>query len=123
MDKDCFDLVLFVLAAVFGIISDLLASGILIGKYDSLTNNCLRKCLTHRVDLGNVTTTGNADAQIDVAKHLSAEEQEWFVGLESEGFAAKEVERTAVDLDETFAGFAMCDRYMYKSVGFARITL
>lgn len=56
-----------------------------------------------------MTTAGNAHADVDAGEFVKADDEERFVDLEAEDFGLSEGKRLAVDFDETFALFAVCD--------------
>merc|ERR1712127_991211 len=61
------------------------------------------------VDLSNSSTTTDLDFDINSGESFGAANQKWFLELESESFWLDFVERSSVDFDEAFAGFAESD--------------
>ena len=94
MDEGLLELVLGVLVDVF----------LVVGDYR------LGNGLSDSIDLGSVTTTGNADSDIDTGELVKADDKEGFVDLESEDFRLCESQRLAVNLDEALACLALGDR-------------
>lgn len=66
-------------------------------------NDGLADGLTDGVDLGSVSTTGDANSNIDVGELLEANDEEGFVDLVSQDLWLNEVEGLAVNLDESFS--------------------
>lgn len=98
--------------------------GVLVDELLVVGDEGLGDGLTDGVDLGGVTTAGDADADVDVGEFVEADDEERFVDLhvtrlvclpivamfkfvwslahlEAENLGLDELERTAVDLDET----------------------
>lgn len=65
--------------------------------------------LTDGVDLGSVTTTGDADTDVNVGELVEANDEERLVDLEAEDLGLNQVQGRTVDLDETTAGLAVSD--------------
>ena len=61
------------------------------------------------VDLSDSSTTTDLDFDVDSGKSFGAANEKWLLELESEGFWLDFVERSSVDFDEAFAGFAESD--------------
>lgn len=66
-------------------------------------NDGLADGLTDGVDLGSVSTTGNADSDVDVGELVETDNEERLVDLESQDLWLNEVEGLAVNLDESFS--------------------
>jgi hypothetical protein len=77
--------------------------GVLVNKLLVVGNDGLGDSLTDGVDLGSVTTTGDANTDVDVGELLETGDQKWLVDLEAEDFRLNEVEGLSVDLDQTLA--------------------
>lgn len=92
-DQSLLELVLAVLVDVLLVVGD-----------DALGDG-----LTDGVDLGSVSTTTDADADVDTGKLVSSEKQNWLVDLESQDLWLDERKRLAVDLDQALALLAVCD--------------
>ena len=65
--------------------------------------------LADGVDTGDVTTTGNLDADIDVAELISAQDEDGLVDLGPEDLRGEELDGNAVDLDQALALDATSD--------------
>lgn len=59
--------------------------------------------LTDGVDLGSVTTTGDADTDVNTGELVGTDDEERLVDLEAEDLRLDQREGLAVDLDETLA--------------------
>ena len=59
--------------------------------------------LAHGVDLRSVTTTGDADADVDLGELIGAEEEDGLVELRAEDLGGEQLERLAVDTDQALA--------------------
>lgn len=56
----------------------------LIDEFLVVCNEGLGDGLTDGINLGDVSTTGDSDADIDVGELLEADDEEWLVDLESQ---------------------------------------
>lgn len=65
--------------------------------------------LADGVDLRGVTTTRDADANVDIGKLVNTEDQDGLVDLESQNLGLNEGKRLSVNLDETLSGLAVGD--------------
>jgi hypothetical protein len=65
--------------------------------------------LANGVDLGNVTTTGNADADVDVGELLGAEDGDGLEQLSAEELGDNVGKGDAVDLDHALTGLNLGD--------------
>lgn len=81
-----------------------LVLAVLIDELLVVCNERLGDGLTDGVDLRCVSTSGNADADIDVLELVETGDQERLVDLESEDLWLDEVEGLSVHLDESFTG-------------------
>ena len=77
--------------------------GVLIDELLVVCNDGLADGLTDGVDLGSVSTTGNANADVDIGEFLEADDEEGLVDLESQDLWLNEVEGLSVDLDESLS--------------------
>lgn len=93
-DEELLDVVLAVL------IDELLVVG----------DNGLGDGLTDGVDLRSVSTTGDADTDVDTGELLEADDEERLVDLEAEDLRLHEVKGLAIDLEETATGLAVGNR-------------
>lgn len=59
--------------------------------------------LAHGIDLRSVTTTGDADADIDLSELVGTEEEDRLVELRPEDLGGEQLERLAVDTDQALA--------------------
>jgi hypothetical protein len=59
--------------------------------------------LAHGIDLRNMTTTGDLDADIDTGELIKTEEEDGLVELGPEDLSGEQLEGSAVDLDEALA--------------------
>jgi hypothetical protein len=84
--------------------------GVLIDELLEVGDDGLGDSLTDGVHLRGVTTAGDAHADVDVGELLEADDQERLVDLEPQDLGLDEVQRLAVDLDETLTGLAVGDR-------------
>lgn len=73
----------------------------LIDKLLVVGDNRLSDSLTDSVDLRSMTTSRDTDADIDFGESLETDNQERLIDLETEDLGLDEVERGAVDLDES----------------------
>jgi len=83
---------------------------VLIDELLVVGDNGLRDGLTDGVDLGCVATTGDSNADVDVGELVETDDQKGFVDLESQDFGLDEVERFAVNLNDSFPSLAMSNR-------------
>lgn len=60
--------------------------------------------LSDGVDLGDVTTTGDSDSDIDVGELVQTNQDQWLVNLESQDFWFHQSDWRTVDLDQTLTG-------------------
>ena len=61
------------------------------------------------VDLSNSSTTADFDFDVNGGESFLSANQKWFFEFESKSFWLDFVERSSVDFDETFTGFAESD--------------
>ena len=66
--------------------------------------------LADGVNLGDVATTADADADVDVGETGLAEEEDRLVDLDAEDLRLEELERLAVHLNEAASALAVSDR-------------
>jgi hypothetical protein len=66
--------------------------------------------LADGVNLGDVATTADADADVDVGETGLAEEEDRLVHLDAEDLRLEELERLAVHLNEAASALAVSDR-------------
>jgi hypothetical protein len=83
----------------------------LIDVFLVVCNNRLRNRLTDGINLGDVSTTGNSDPDIDTSELVESNNEDGFVDLESQDLGLDEVERLSVDLNESLS----C---LYPSISF-----
>jgi hypothetical protein len=76
---------------------------VLINELLVVGNDGLGDGLTDGVNLGSVSTTSNPDANVDTGELVEANDQEWFVDLESQDLGLDEVERLSVDLNKSLS--------------------
>ena len=69
-------------------------------------NNGLGDCLADSKHLGSVSTTLNADADVNVGKSAGAEKKDRLVGLDSEHFRLEKFNGASVDLDDSLSALA-----------------
>lgn len=69
----------------------------------------LGDCLSDSVDLGSVTTTGDTDTDVEAGELVEADNEQGLVDLGSENGRLNELERAAVDLDQTLSGLGVGD--------------
>jgi hypothetical protein len=65
--------------------------------------------LTDGEDLGTVTTTTNAHANVQVGESLAAEQNDRLKNLGAQNLGLHELQRRTVDLDQTTTWTAMSD--------------
>jgi hypothetical protein len=70
-------------------------------------NDGLGKSLTDGVDLGSVSTTLDADADVDVGELLRADAEDGLVDLELQDLGFEEFNGGTVDTDETMSTLAV----------------
>jgi len=92
-DEGLLELVLAVLVDVLLVVGD----------------NALGNGLTDGVDLGSVTTTTDADADVNAGELVQTEEEDGLVDLEAQNLGLDKAQGLAVDLDEALALLAVCD--------------
>ena len=80
----------------------------LVDKLLVVGDNRLSDSLTDSVDLRSVTTSSDTDADIDFGESLETDDQERLIDLETEDLRLDEVERGAVDLDESTTFLVGC---------------
>ena len=73
-------------------------------------NDCLSNRLTDSVDLGGVSTTLDADADVDGTESILASYQNRLIDLESEDLRLEEVNGRAINVDEATALLGVCNR-------------
>jgi len=76
---------------------------VLIDELLVVCNDGLADGLTDGVDLGSVSTTGNANSDVDICELLEADDEEGLVDLESQDLWLNKVEGLAVNLDKSFS--------------------
>jgi hypothetical protein len=67
--------------------------------------------LADGVDLRGVTTTGDADADVDISELVNTEDQDGLVNLESQDLGLDLGKRLSVNLDETLSGLEISRKY------------
>ena len=80
----------------------------LVDKLLVVGDNRLSDSLTNSVDLRSMTTSSDTDADIDFGESLETDDQERLIDLETEDLGLDEVERGAVDLDESTTFLVGC---------------
>lgn len=80
----------------------------LVDKLLVVGDNRLSDSLTDSVDLRSMTTSSDTDADIDFGESLETDDQERLIDLETEDLGLDEVERGAVDLDESTTFLVGC---------------
>jgi hypothetical protein len=70
-------------------------------------NDGLGKSLTDSVDLGSVSTTLDADADVDVGELVRADAEDGLVDLELQDIGLNELNGGSVKADKTLAGLAV----------------
>ena len=81
--------------------------GVLVDELLVVGDEGLGDSLTDGVDLGSVTTTGDAHTDVYVGELVEANDEERLVDLEAEDLRLDERQGTTVDLDETAANLVM----------------
>ena len=74
--------------------------------------------LADGVDLGSVSTSGDADADVDTSELVEADNQERLVDLESQDLGLDEAERLAVDLNQSLTSL-----FFFSSVSYPPVCL
>jgi len=87
---------------------DLLLGG-LIHKFTVVGNNGLGDSLPDGVDLSSVSSSLDADADIEVGETLLAKEKDRLKGLKAEDLGLEELDGASVDLNEATALLAVSD--------------
>lgn len=70
--------------------------------------------LTDGIDLGDVTTTGDLEADVDLGELVDTEEKDGLVELGPEDLGGVELKGNTVDLDEALALHTAGDRYICR---------
>lgn len=70
--------------------------------------------LTDGIDLGDVTTTGDLEADVDLGELVGTEEKDGLVELGPEDLGGVELKGNTVDLDEALALHTAGDRYICR---------
>lgn len=83
--------------------------GVLIDELLVVGDQGLGDRLSDGVDLGSVTTTGDTDTDVEAGELVKTDDQERLVDLGSENGGLNELERAAVDLDQTLSGLGVGD--------------
>jgi len=83
--------------------------GVLVDELLVVGDQRLGNGLTDGVDLRGVTTTADADADVDVGELVEADDEERLVDLEAEDLGSDVLEGSAVNLDKTVASLAVGD--------------
>ena len=65
------------------------------------SNNSLCNCLADCISLGDETTTGDLDADIELFKGLETEDEDWFGDLGLQGLVNNGFNSLTVDLEDT----------------------
>lgn len=81
----------------------------LIDVFLVISDKGLGDCLTDGIDLGSVTTTADADTDVDIGELVESDNEEGLVDLESKDLRLDEVKGGSVDLDQSTAGLAVGD--------------
>jgi hypothetical protein len=74
--------------------------------------------LADGVDLGSVTASGDPDADVDTGELVEADNQEGLVDLESQNLGLDQVERLAVDLNQSLTSL-----FFFSSVSSPPVSL
>lgn len=69
-----------------------------------VSNQTLSNGLSDGVNLGNVTTTGDLDSDVNVLELVQAGQNQWLVNLESQDFWLNQGDWGTVNLDQTLTG-------------------
>lgn len=67
-------------------------------------NQTLGNSLSDGVNLGNVTTAGNLNSDVDVLELVQASQGQWLVDLETQDLWLNKGDRRTVNLDQTLTG-------------------
>jgi len=86
-----------------------LVLGVLIDELLVVGDDRLGNSLTDGVNLGSVTTTGDADSDVNTGELVEAEDEDRLVDLESKDLGLDERDGLAVDLDKALALLAVGD--------------
>lgn len=81
-----------------------LVLGSLVHVFLVVSNQTLSNGLSDGVDLGDVTTTGDLDSDIDVLELVQASQGQWLVDLETQDLRLDQGDWGTVDLDQTLTG-------------------
>lgn len=81
-----------------------LVLGLLINELLVVGNDTLSNSLTDGVDLGDVTTTGDADTDVNVGELFETSNKKGLVDLVSENLGLDKGDGRTVDLEETLTG-------------------
>jgi len=80
---------------------------VLVDELLVIGDNGLGDRLTDGVNLRSVTTTSDADANVDARKLLEANEEKRLIDLEAKDIGLDKMEGMSVHLDKTFASLAV----------------
>lgn len=86
-----------------------LVLGGLVNVFLVVSNQTLGNGLSDSVNLGDVTTTGDLDSDIDVLELVQANQSKRLVNLESQDFRLNQGDGGAVHLDQTLTGLDVRD--------------
>ena len=78
--------------------------GLFIDELLVVGNQTLSDSLSDGVDLGNVTTTGDSNSDVNVGELVQTNQQQWFVNLESQDFWFDQSDWRTVNLNQTLTG-------------------
>lgn len=78
--------------------------GLFIDELLVVGNQTLSDSLSDGVDLGNVTTTGDSNSDVNVGELVQTNQQQWFVNLESQDFWFHQSDWRTVNLNQTLTG-------------------
>ena len=93
--------------------------GVLVDELLEVRNNRLGDSLTDGVNLRGVSSSSDADADVDVGELLKTDDQEGLVDLEPQDLGLDEVQGLAVDLKKTLTGLAVSDGGSWEDGGSA----
>lgn len=83
--------------------------GVLIDELLVVGDQGLGDCLSDGVDLRSVTTTGDTDTDVEAGELVKTNDEQGLVDLGSENGRLDQLERSAIDLDQTLSGLAVGD--------------
>lgn len=78
--------------------------GLFVNVFLVVCNQTLGNSLSDGVDLGNVTTTGNSNSDVNVGELVQTNQDQWFVDLESQDLWLNQSDWRTVDLNQTLTG-------------------